>query len=205
MLRRQVGRPRPSPATVVPWHRRLVSRHWTVCLPEMPSTLLRAESSPRRLIVAGPTCHPPIGANDYAMMPPRASSTGLPRCGERVRAPAAAAARRSRQGRRDPCVAAPNQGAAASARRSRRAAGGDPQRCPQWTPAGRRGVGVSDHDPDQATRRSTGQHRSVRTPAETAHRQRSTIGAPRSHHAEDQGTSRERIKAVTRRFRWSRP
>ncbi len=51
------------------------------------------------------------------MMPPRAVSTGPPRRHERVRAPASAAAQRSRQGHRNPCVAPPDRRATASARR----------------------------------------------------------------------------------------
>jgi hypothetical protein len=41
------------------------------------------------------------------------------------------------------------------------------------------------HHPDSAARKRTGQHGPGRTPAETAHRQRSTIGAPLSHIVED--------------------
>src|SRR6185437_7190110 len=52
------------------------------------------------------------------------------------------------------------------------------------------------HDPDWVTRKRTGQHRHGRTRAETAHRQRSTIGAPRSHIVEDRAMFWERMKAA---------
>jgi hypothetical protein len=59
----------------------------------------------------------PISADDYAMMPPRPVTTGLPRDHERVRAATPAATQRSRQGRRYPHLAAPDRLATAPTRR----------------------------------------------------------------------------------------
>lgn len=56
------------------------------------------------------------------MMPLRATSPRLPRCHERVRAAAAAAMQRPRQGHRDPRVEPPDRRAAATTRRPARPA-----------------------------------------------------------------------------------
>jgi hypothetical protein len=50
----------------------------------------------------------PIVTDDYAMIPPHAAATGLPGHHERVYAPATAALRRPRQGRRNPGIAPPS-------------------------------------------------------------------------------------------------
>jgi hypothetical protein len=68
--------------------------------------------------------------------------------------------------------------------------------CPRrsaWMPVVDGALPYPNHDPDWAGRKRTGQH----GPAQTVAKHSSTIGAPRSHHLEDRGTCRERIKAGT--------
>jgi len=109
-------RPSSAPAGPEPRTSPLL-RFAALCLPEMLSALLRRRCHPSWPIMAcSSRSSSPIVTGDRAMMPLRAPSTGVPRCHERARAAAAAAAHRSGQGRRDPRAAPSDRRVAAPPR-----------------------------------------------------------------------------------------